>query len=406
MIFCDCVKYSVRNRIAFLQLHTIIVCAILIQHIWGAVFTAEIIPIEFCIEFQPDPGNADGGKIMFKSSIKFIPFILLILAVFSGCSKKAADESRLKEVVVYTYDSFVSEWGAGPEIEKLFEEKTGLELTFVDCGDAVQVLSRAVLEKNDVQADVILGLDNNIAQKAEKAGILVSYKPADADKIISDEIRLQLGKNWTLTPYDYSHFAMIYDTLSDVPCPKSLEDLLNPVYEKKIILMDPRTSTPGLGFVTWTAAIYGDKTADYWKALKPNILTMAPGWSSGYGLFKKGEAPLVISYTTSPASHIEYDSTDRYIAPVFEQGHPVQVEGAGILKGAKNRKGAELFIDFLISEEAQSVMPLTQWMNPVNKAVALPACYEQAAPIPSKTLAVDPAVLDKTVDEIMKILEN
>ena len=88
-------------------------------------------------------------SILFKSSIKFIPFILLILAVFSGCSKKAADESRLKEVVVYTYDSFVSEWGAGPEIEKLFEEKTGLELTFVDCGDAVQVLSRAVLEKND-----------------------------------------------------------------------------------------------------------------------------------------------------------------------------------------------------------------------------------------------------------------
>ena len=101
---------------------------------------------------------------MLKSSIKLIPFFLLILAVFSGCSKKAADESRLKEVVVYTYDSFVSEWGAGPEIEKLFEEKTGLELTFVDCGDAVQVLSRAVLEKNDVQADVILGLDNNIAK--------------------------------------------------------------------------------------------------------------------------------------------------------------------------------------------------------------------------------------------------
>lgn len=345
---------------------------------------------------------------MVKSSnFKFLSLILISLLLLSGCSKKASvDEGRAKEVVVYTYDSFISEWGPGPEIEKLFEEKTGLELTFVDCGDAVQVLSRAVLEKKNVQADVILGLDNNIAKKAEDEGILVSYKPADADKIISDEIRLQLGNEWTLTPYDFSHFAMIYDTLSEVPCPKSLDDLLDPVYEKKIILMDPRTSTPGLGFVTWTAAIYGDKTADYWKALKPNILTMAPGWSSGYGLFKKGEAPLVVSYTTSPASHIEYDNTDRYIAPVFEQGHPIQVEGAGILKGAKNRKGAEQFIDFLISEEAQSIIPLTQWMNPVNKTVVLPSCYEKGAPVPSKTLTVKPDVLDETVEEIMKILEN
>ena len=55
-------------------------------------------------------------------------------------------------------------------------------------------------------------------------------------------------------------------------------------------------------------------------------LALASGWSAGYGLFKQGEAPLVISYTTSPASHVEYDNTDRYIAPVFEQGHTMQDE--------------------------------------------------------------------------------
>ena len=77
-------------------------------------------------------------------------------------SKKSAKaDARANEVVIYTYDSFISEWGPGPELEKIFEEKTGLELTFVDCGDGVQLLSRAILEKNNVQADVILGIDNN-----------------------------------------------------------------------------------------------------------------------------------------------------------------------------------------------------------------------------------------------------
>lgn len=346
---------------------------------------------------------------MFKSSLfKFISCSIIGLTVLSGCSKKsnASDDARSKEVVIYTYDSFISEWGPGPEIQKMFEEKTGLKITWVDCGDGVQVLSRAVLEKNNVQADVILGLDNNIAKKALDAGILAKYKPADADKLIEKEVADQLGSGWFLTPFDYSHFAMIYDTQSSVPAPASLDDLLNPVYEKKIILMDPRTSTPGLGFVAWTVAVYGDKVTDYWKALKPNILTMASGWSAGYGLFKKGEAPLVISYTTSPASHVEYDNTDRYIAPVFEQGHSIQVEGAGILNKAPNRKGAEMFMDFLISDEAQSAIPLTQWMNPANKNVELPNSYKVAAPIPAKTLSADPDVTDKAVEEIMKVLEK
>ena len=346
---------------------------------------------------------------MLKSSyFKFIVVSIIGLTALTGCTKKTpAEIARANEVVVYTYDSFISEWGPGPQIEELFEKETGLNLTFVDCGDGVQVLSRAVLEKKSVQADVILGLDNNISKKAIDAHILESYKPANSS-VIPEDVRMQLGDGWYLTPFDYSHFAMIFDTRSKVPCPKSLEDLTDPVYAKKIILMDPRTSTPGLGFVAWTISIFGtgEELMNYWKALKPNILTMTPGWSAGYGLFKKGEAPLVISYTTSPASHVEYDNIDYFIAPVFEEGHSIQVEGAGILKGAPNKAGAEKFIDFLISDAAQSTLPLTQWMNPANKNVELPDSYKKAAPVPAKTLTADPDITDAAVVEIMKILEN
>ena len=237
--------------------------------------------------------------------------LLSSLFVLAGCSKKNNQE-RLNEVVVYTYDSFVGDWGAGPEIAKRFTEKTGLLLTFVDCGDGVQVLSRAVSEKDAVHADVILGVDNNLARQALDAGILEAYKPANADAIIDADIKAQLGAGWELTPYDYSHFALIYDTRAALPEPKGLEDLTNDVYKKKIILMDPRTSTPGLGFVAWTVAVFGDGYPTFWRAIKDNILTMAPGWSAGYGLFTNGEAPLVISYTTSPAANIEYDGIDYY----------------------------------------------------------------------------------------------
>ena len=347
---------------------------------------------------------------MINKNHVFLFSIITVLISVSGCSKKAnVSESRSKEVIVYTYDSFAGEWGPGGEIARLFNAKTGLTAAFVDCGDGVQVLSRAILEKDNVQADVILGIDNNDSRKALSEGILESYKPQNAEELIPEELRASLCDDWELVPYDYSPFAMIFDTQSNVTEPASLDDLTNPEYAKKIILMDPRTSTPGLGFVSWTKSVKGEAVLDYWRALKPNILTMAPGWSSGYGLFTNGEAPLVISYTSSAAYHVEYDNTDRYKALIFDEGHVMQIEGAGVLKNAPNKAGAQAFMDFLISEEAQDALPLTQWMYPANKNVTLPESYQKGSPIPTKILdspktVEEESALQKTVSEIMSLL--
>ena len=93
-------------------------------------------------------------------------------------------------------------------------------------------------------------------------------------------------------------------------------------------------------------------------------------------MFTDGEAPLVISYTTSPAYHIAYGEGNQYKALSFNDGHVMQVEGAGLVKGAKNRDGAKRFIEFLISEEAQNIIPTTQWMYPSNNNIKLPPCYD------------------------------
>ncbi len=344
---------------------------------------------------------------------KFLSITMVASMFFTGCKKssdtkanaKVSDE-RLKEVVVYTYDSFAGEWGPGAQLIELFNQKTGLTLNLVDCGDAVQAYNRAVLEKDNVQADVVLGIDNNLAPKALASGLLESYKPANADSVIAKGLEDALGGKWLLTPYDYSHFAMIYDTKSAVPAPASLEDLTKAVYSKKIILMDPRTSTPGLGFAAWTVAKYGDKVNEYWSALKPNILTMTSGWSEGWGMFLNGEAPLCVSYTTSPAYNVEYENNDRYVALIFDEGHVEQVEGYGLLKNAPNPDGAKKFMDFMISAEAQNILPLTQWMYPVNKSVELPDSYKTAAPIPSVTLDYDPSVVDSSVEKIIGTLSE
>lgn len=329
-----------------------------------------------------------------KSVLISLLFTLLVCSLF-GCKK--TDDQRANQVIVYTYDSFSGEWGPGPELARLFKEKTGMEVVYADCSDGGQVLSKAILEKADPYADVLIGIDNNLAQQAYEEGILASFIPANANEVkaelwakVNPNEKIENDKDVKaskaiLTPFDFSPFAMIFDTKSGLEAPKCLEDLTKEIYSKKIILMDPRTSTPGLGFETWVKTVYGDKADDYMKRLQPSILTITPGWSAGYGLFSDGEAPLVISYTTSPAYHVEYGEGDQFQALIFEDGHIMQVEGAGVVKGAKNKKGAQAFIEFLISPEAQNVIPLTQWMFPVNNTIALPASYN-AAPVPEKIL--------------------
>ena len=337
----------------------------------------------------------------------FFTFVLFIQNPIFSMGKKdnSSNDERSNEVIAYTYDSFVGEWGPGNELIKLFKEKTGMTLTLVDCGDAVQAFKRATLEGSSPYADVVIGLDNSLAEQAEKSGLFAPYIAKGSDSIPA-ELKASLKNSNLFTPYDYGYFAIIYDTKSTIEPPKSLLDLTRAEYKKKLILMNPRTSTPGIGFVNWTRTVLGDDFSEYWKNLRENILTLSPSWSAGWGMFLSGEAPLVVSYNTSPAYNVEYENNDQFVTLIFDEGHIAQVEAAAILKNAKNAEGAKIFMDFLISPEAQAILPLTQWMYPANSRVPLPASYKKAAPLPLKTLIADTEKTEEAIDTVISILGN
>ncbi|TXT42494.1 MAG: thiamine transport system substrate-binding protein [Spirochaetes bacterium] len=299
-------------------------------------------------------------------------WMILIILGFGAC---AGQDS--KPLIVWTYDSFVSEWGPAAKLSQLFKEKTGLDLEFVSKGDGGALLGVLLSHGKEADADIVVGLDDRLAQRALDSGLFAVMQPSNMENIAST---WKVDEKNRLVPFDYGNFALIWDSESDIPPPKSLEDLTLPAYRKKLILMDPRTSTPGLGFLAWTQAIYGAEWKDYWRRLAPSILVMTPGWDTGYGLFTKGEAPLVLSYSTSPAYHKAYEATERYETLVFEQGHTAQIELAGILAQGKRKKDSEKFINFLLSPEAQALLPETQWMYPANSNTSLPESFSVVPP--------------------------
>jgi thiamine transport system substrate-binding protein len=265
-----------------------------------------------------------------------------------------------------------------------FERLHGVKVDVVSVGDAGQVLNRAILEKRRPRADIVLGIDNNLLAEALQADILVPYRSPNIGILPEDLI---FDPSFHVTPFDHGYFAIVYDSQRLADPPRSMEDLLKPAYRNKIIVQDPRTSSPGLGLLLWTVAVYGERYTEFWEKLRPNILTITEGWDTAYGLFTSGEAPMVLSYTTSPAYHVEYEETTRYRAAIFREGNYLQIEGMGILRGTKNLALAKKFIDFIITEDFQKEIPLTNWMFPVNPEVVLPDSFDYA-PKPDRILSL------------------
>ncbi len=327
-------------------------------------------------------------KKAIKSGHPFIVLVSAIVLVFGLFYPALAGEADL---TIYAYDSFVSEWGPAVKVIPKFEKLFNVSVNIISVGDAGQVLNRAILEKKRPKADIVLGIDNNLLSKAVEAEVLEPYRSPNL-ALIPGELIFDQSNH--VTPFDHGYFAIVYDSQKITNPPRSMDDLLRPEYRKKLIFQDPRTSSPGLGFLLWTVAVYGEGYLDYWRKLTPNILTITEGWDTAYGLFTSGEAPMVLSYTTSPAYHVEYEDTTRYRAAIFREGNYLQIEGMGIVKGCKNQDLARKFIDFIITEEFQEEIPLTNWMFPVNPAVELPDSFSYA-PKPDKILSLNTYVIER-----------
>lgn len=277
---------------------------------------------------------------------------------------------------VLTYDSFVSEWGPGPAIEKAFEAECGCDLRFTPAGDGAALLARLQLEGARSEADVVLGLDTNLTAAARATGLFAPHgqTPALALPVAFSDAEF--------LPYDWGWFAFVHPKTLDAP--KDFKALA--ASDLKIVIQDPRSSTPGLGLLMWVKAAYGDDASTLWKDLADNIVTVTPGWSEAYGLFLEGEADLVLSYTTSPAYHLIAEQDDSKTAAVFTEGNYLQVEVLGKLKATDQPALADQFIAFMLSDAVQTVLPTTNWMYPaVTPATGLPKGFETLVQ-PSKSL--------------------
>lgn len=258
-------------------------------------------------------------------------FALLVLLAFGFA----------QEITVLTHSSFSLDKG----LIARFERETGLKLRFLKGGDAGETLNRAILTKGAPIADVIYGFDNTFLSRALEADILLPYRSPEIQNL---KATLLLDPTFRALPVDYGWVSLNYDRayFKDRPLPKTPQDLTRPEFARLLVVQNPATSSPGLAFLMATVARFGeDGYLDFWAKLRDGGVRVAKGWSEAYYThftLYKGDRPLVVSYTTSPAAEVYY-SEGKYQEPptgnLFPELAFFQVEFVGILKGTKNLEG-------------------------------------------------------------------
>ncbi|MEP6019365.1 MAG: thiamine ABC transporter substrate binding subunit [Paracoccaceae bacterium] len=303
-------------------------------------------------------------------------------------------------LTVYAYDSFVTEWGPGPAVETAFEEICNCDLQFVGAGDGAALLARLKLEGTRSDADIVLGLDTNLTAAAVETGLFAQHS-VKADYALPIE-----WADSTFVPFDWGYFAFVHNV--DATAPTDFKTLASS--DAKIVIQDPRSSTPGLGLLLWVKSAYGDEAPAIWADLADNIVTVTKGWSEAYGLFLDGEADLVLSYTTSPAYHLIAESDSTKAAAAFDEGHYLQIEVAGKLASSDQPELADQFLEFMVSESFQEIIPTTNWMYPsVTPTGGLPEGFETLV-TPEKALLLPandvPALREEALAEWLNALSN
>ena len=259
-----------------------------------------------------------------KTKILSIIFILITISSISA-----------KEVlVVGTYDSFSAEWGPGPVIETEFEKNCNCDIQYVSTSQAGTLANEIFLKDKDV----ILGVEMHEFDYT--------------------------SENWNI--YDYGYFSFIYneETLKDIP--NSFEELINQT-NLKIVVQDPRTSPVGLGLLRWMKLTHPDNFPTILKRFNNNVLTYTPGWSEAYGIFLEGKADLVLSYSTSPFYHQEYEDEYKYKAIEFTDGHLATKEIVYVRPDSEKQKLGKEFVEFMMRDNIQKIIAQMNIMYPARE---------------------------------------
>ena len=275
-----------------------------------------------------------------------------VLVSFAGAAIAQEDPrlKRAKEKGKITWYSAAFPENMREALAKGFTDKTGIELS-IYAGGGNQIVSRLRTERKTgaYNVDVIDGGDIDVFGGMIKDGILKAYNPKSADAIhpdFKDSQGYYYGMYfWTLL-LQYNTNFYNKDT-----APKSFADLIDPRFKGKVVISDPARSTAGLGFIKSMVTWKGWPWVEGFLKNEPLVISISSGIQPAV---VSGERPISMQTTQFYSKNLEEGGPVALATNEFLFGSPDVV---GLVTKGPNPDGAELLAEYLISKEAQQMIP-------------------------------------------------
>ncbi len=294
----------------------------------------------------------------------FRMFALSLIMVLGISSYAAAEEllvyTALEDDEIPGYLELFKK--AHPDIDvKIVRDSTGI------------ITAKILAEKDNPQADVIWGTAATSLMLADQAGIIEPYAPKGLDKVRPKMRDAATPPHWVGIKAWMTGFCVntIETKAANIPTPKSFEDLIKPEYKDALIMPNPASS--GTGFLTVSAILQmmGEKKGwEYLDKLDKNVTRYTHSGSKPCKLAGSGETPIGISF--GYRGFIQKQKGEPIVTVFPSEGSGWDVEANGLVKKAKIKDAAKVFLDWAISPD---VMKAYAKVYPVT-------AYDVGAPIP------------------------
>ncbi|WP_445496492.1 ABC transporter substrate-binding protein [Photorhabdus sp. SF281] len=240
---------------------------------------------------------------------------------------------------------------------RAFGEKYNVKTTFVRNGSG-STLAKIEAEKRNPQADVWYGGTLDPHSQAGEMDLLAPYKSPNLAQIMPQFRDPAKRKgNYTSAVYvGILGYGVNTERLKEkkIPVPTCWKDLTKPIYKGEIQIADPQSSGTAYTALATFVQLWGkDQAFDYLKKLNANISQYTKSGVAPARNAARGESTIGIGFLHDYSLEVENGAPLKLIAPCESTGY--EIGGASIIKNARNMDNAKLFIDWVLSKEAQEL---------------------------------------------------
>ena len=296
---------------------------------------------------------------MLKKRIASAIFALIISAMpcFIASAAEQSDIDALKgtKLYVYNWGEYISDGADGSlDVNAAFEEKYGIEVVY-DTFDNNEVMY-SKLKSGGVSYDIVIPSDYMIERMiSEDMLAKIDFSNIPNYKYIPERYRnlAHDPKNEYSVPYTVGMVGLIYNTKMVDEAPTSWTSLWDENYSNSILMFN----NPRDAFAIAQSILgmdYNNESPASWRVaaeLLKEQKNVSPSYVNDEIFLKMeaGEAALAPYYAGDFLTMQENNPDLDFVYP--EEGVNFFVDGACVLKYAKNKLAAELYINFLLEPE-------------------------------------------------------